>query len=213
MSYRRSSGPLAGALAVTLLAAGPARPETAPTNYELVREAARAASAQLLAGLGDRAGEAALGLRAVGSSPGNFLVENALSGVLTAAGHEVRTRPDSTGPVLEFEVVDIGLAYVSVHRHRLLGGRRVEREARARIFLRLLSEDRAGIVWSDQAESRLRDEVSAEQLQDLEEKTPPDYLKATLPARRWNKLVEPVVVTGILVGLIVLFFSNQDTSG
>lgn len=212
MSYRRWTGAIAGVLGAMIVAAGPARSETVPTNYELVHRAAREASAKLLAGLGERAGGAALCLRAVGSSPGNFLVENALSGVLTAAGREVRTRPDSSGSLLEFEVVDIGLAYVSVGRHWLLGRRRVEREARIRIFARLLSGDRGGIVWADQAETRLRDEVNAKQLPDLEEKTPPDFLKASLPARRWNKLVEPVVVTGILVGLIVLFFSNQDTS-
>jgi hypothetical protein len=151
-------------------------------------------------------------LRSVGSHAGGFLVENALSSALTEAGRAVRARPDSLrGPVLEFEVVDLGVAYTRVHRRAWLGDKRIEREARARLFARLVDQDQDRIVWADQAEAKVHDEVRQAELGTLEEKSPPDYLKATLPAERWNKIVEPAVVTGIVVGLIVLFFSNQNT--
>ena len=153
-----------------------------------------------------------LGLRSVGTHAGNFLVENALAGVLTGAGHMLRAHADSSGPVLEFEVVDLGVAYTRVHRPVLVGKKRIEREARARIFARLVDAGRAEVLWADQAEAKVQDVVSGGQLGPLEDKGGADYLKATMPGRTWNKYAEPVVVTGIIVGLIVLFFSNQDVS-
>jgi hypothetical protein len=108
--------------------------------------------------------------------------------------------------------VDLGLTYPHSRRRAWLGERRVTREARARLFARVVDPAAASVVWADAAEAKQVDEVPVEKLADLEEKSPAEYMKATLPARRWNKVVEPVVVTGIVVGLIVLFFSNQETN-
>jgi hypothetical protein len=77
-------------------------------------------------------------LRSVSNAAGNFLVENAFTSALGQAGIPVRSKPDSSAPVLEFEVVDLGLAYVDTHRRMLIGGQKVEREARARVFARLV---------------------------------------------------------------------------
>lgn len=184
-----------------------------PTNYELVRAAAHRASVELVAALqATRPGGAALALKAVGTHAGNFLVENALSSALTEAGIAVRTEAGPEDHRLEFEVVDLGLVYPRTRRRAWLGERRVEREARARLFARLVDPAAASVVWAQAAEAKEKDEVPVSMLGDLEEKSPADYMKATMPARRWNKVVEPAVVTGIVVGLIVLFFSNQETN-
>jgi hypothetical protein len=183
------------------------------TNYELVRAAAHAASSELVTGLAPVVGDSVVGVRGISQSSGSFLVENTLSKALTDAGFQVRTRADSTiGRVVEFEVADLGLAYPRVHRSAFFGHKRVEREARARIFARLVDQERGSILWADQAESRQSDEVEASRLPELEDKNPADYLEATVPPERWNKLVEPVVVTGIIAGLIILFFSNQSSN-
>ncbi|UCE01929.1 MAG: hypothetical protein JSW67_11765 [Candidatus Latescibacterota bacterium] len=183
-----------------------------PTNFDVVRDAARLASEELVESLHDANVFAPVVLRSVGDHDGGFLVESTLSSVLTQAGYVVRTRPDSTGPLLEFEVVDLGVAYTRVWRHAWLGDKKVERQARARVFARLIDQENANIVWAQQGEGKVVDEVPHEELEDLEEQGGAPYLQATLPPRRWNRVVEPIVVTGIVVGLIVLFFSNQDTS-
>lgn len=182
-----------------------------PTNYEFVVGTAREASLELLQGLDSLGVDQPLVLRPVGSHSGKFLVENALAATLTDRHRAVSTRPDSLGLALEFEVVDLGLAYTRVRRRSWLGEKRVVREARARIFARLVDLEAARLLWADHAEAKRRDEVPFGELKRLEEQNPADYVKAVLPERRWNKIVEPAVVTGIVVGLIVLFFSNQDT--
>jgi hypothetical protein len=193
--------------------ANPALAQAPRTNYELVQAAVHRASVELVTGLGPvHARGAPLAVKAVGTHAGNFLVENSLSSALTEAGIAVRTEAAAGDRILEFEVVDLGLAYPQTRRRAWLGERRVEREARVRLFARLVDPAAASVVWARSAEAKEEDEVAVSQLADLEDKTPADYLKATLPPRRWNKIVEPAVVTGIVVGLIVLFFSNQETN-
>jgi hypothetical protein len=207
---KRGRIPAGAAAVVTALLAASAAAQGPPTNYDLVTEAAKRASSQLVERMASAGTKGALGLRSVGNHAGNFLVENALAGVLTGAGRTVLARADSSGPVLEFEVVDLGIAYTRVHRPVLVGKKRVEREARARIFARLVNAGRAQVLWADQAEAKVHDEVAGQQLGSLEDKGGADYLKATLPGRTWNKYAEPVVVTGIIVGLIALFYNNQN---
>jgi hypothetical protein len=203
------------ALAAGIGCAGTTAPEAQsayPTNFELVRQAASKACLKLSRSLQDAAVGEATSVRAIGDHAGNFLVESALSEVLTQAGLPVRVETDSIGPLLEFEVVDLGIAYTDVRRRAWLGSRRVEREARARVFARLVDQSRSSIVWSNQVEDKVVDEVPHSELRGVEERSDADYLKATLPAQSWNKFVEPVVVSGIVLGLIALFFSNQNAS-
>ena len=211
MRYRRWGAVLSAAAAI--LVSGNARAQDPPTNYELVRSVAHAASSTLVTGLAPLVGDSVVAIRGVGNASGTFLVENSFSKALTDAGFQVRTAADTTiGRVIEFEVADLGLAYTRVHRNAFFGRKRVEREARARLFARLVDQTRGRILWADQAESRHTDEIEASRLPELEDKNPADYLTATVPPERWNKLVEPVVVTGIIAGLIILFFSNQSSN-
>jgi len=206
-------GAVLAALTWGLGVAGAVPAVGAPTNYVLVRDTARAACDQLADAAGKQSTVRSVTLQAKGTAAGNFLVENTLAAAMTAAGWRVTTRPDSSsGMVLEYEVVDLGLSYTHSYRNAWLGEKRVAREARARVFARLVDQGANKVLWADQAESRQSDEVAAKELPALEEKNPADYVKATLPPQRWNRLVEPVVVTAIIAGLIILFFSNQNTS-
>ncbi len=186
--------------------------EKPQTNFELVREAVSAACTQLVADIDPSKLSRDLSISPTGTHEGNFLVESVLSDVLTNAGHPVSLTASATGLTLEFEIVDLGVSYLRVRRHAWLGSKRVEREARARIFARLVDEQLGSIIWSGQLESQLIDEVPHSALAVLTDRNDTEYLKAELPPRSWNKFVEPAVVTGIVVGLIVLFFSNQDAS-
>lgn len=209
---RRWAG-LGLAAAMAVFGAGAAAAEPALSNYELVRGAAYDACTQALVGLRAAVPAGLVAVRGVGTSGGNFLVENALQSALTAAGVEVRTAPDSLDPIVEFEVVDLSVMYPQSRRaHWYGGGRVVQREARARLFVRALDPAGARVLWADRAEAWRRDEVPAKQLRALEEEKPVAYEKPVPPATHWNKVLEPLVVTGIVAGLIVLFFSNQQTN-
>jgi hypothetical protein len=186
--------------------------EKPQTNFELVRDAVEAACGQLLSQIDASRLPAALTIVPTGTHDGNFLVESVLTDVLTASGHDVTLSSETPSPRLEFEIVDLGVAYTGVRRHAWLGSKRVEREARARIFARLVDGPQGAILWSKQAESRLMDEVPHDELALLADRNDTAYLQAQLPEKSWNKFVEPAVVTGIVIGLIVLFFSNQDAS-
>ena len=209
----RGAAALSAVVLGVLLESLPASAGPPLTNYECLRATARAASEQLIAGMPRSGAETSLALRPVGNAAGNFLVENTLASALATVGWRVNTRADSSAAhVLEFELVDLGVEYVHTYRNAWFGEKRVVRETRARLFGRLLDNDGHSILWADQTERRDRDEVPAAALPVLEDMNPPDYLKASLPPQRWNKVVEPVVVTGIIVGLIFLFFSNQSTA-
>lgn len=213
MHTLRGAAVLSAVVLGVLMPTTPAMAGPPLTNYEFLRATARAACDQLIAGMPRPESEARLAVRPVGKSAGSFLVENTLASALSSAGWRVETRADSTaGRVLEFEVVDLGLQYVHSYRNAWFGEKRVVREARARLFGRLVDNKARSIVWADQTEKRDRDELPAAALPVLEDTNPPDYLKVSLPPQRWNKIVEPVVVTGIVVGLIFLFFSNQSTA-
>jgi hypothetical protein len=209
---RRCAG-LGLAAAMAVWGARAAAADPAPSNYEMVRGAAYDACTQALVGLRAAVPAELVALRGVGTSGGNFLAENALQSALTTAGVQVRTAPDSLHPIVEFEVVDLSVMYPRSRRaHWYGGGRMVEREARARLFIRVLDPGGARILWADRAEAWRRDEVHAKQLRALEEEKPVAYDKPVPPATHWNKVLEPIVVTGIVAGLIVLFFSNQQTN-
>lgn len=210
---RRLAG-LVLASGLSLWSATAAEAEPARSNYEMVRAAAHEACTQQMASLRAAAPGERIAIRGVGTSGGNFLVENALQSALTEAGVQVRTKPDSLDPIVEFEVVDLSMIYPRSHRAHWWfgGGRVVEREARARLFLRVVDPAGARILWADRAEAWQRDRVPASQLRSLEEEKPVAYEKPLAPASHWNKVLEPVVVTGIVAGLIVLFFSNQQTN-
>jgi len=209
-SCRRSL--LLAVLAFTVLVRTGWAQEKPLTNFELVRNAVSEACGDLVAQIDSSRLPAELRIRPTGTHEGNFLVESVLSDVLTSSGQPVTLKKDGTGPTLEFEIVDLGVRYNSVRRHAWLGSKRVEREARARIFARLISGEQGNILWSRQVESRLLDEVPQSELAQLSDRNNTEYLKAELPEKTWNKFVEPAVVTGIVIGLIVLFFANQDAS-
>lgn len=212
MMGRRLAG-LGLAVAMGMLGAAAAAAEPAPSNYELVRGAAYDACVQALVGLRATVPASLVAVRSVGTSGGNFLVENALQSALTAAGVQVRTAPDSLDPIVEFEVVDLSVMYPRSHRaHWYGGGRVVEREARARLFIRAVDPAGARILWADRTEAWRRDRVPKSELRALEEEKPAAYETPVPPPTHWNKVLEPIVVTGIVAGLIVLFFSNQQTN-
>jgi hypothetical protein len=64
------------------------------------------------------------------------------------------------------------------------------------------------VVWIGEAERSHKDKFSYGDLEEIEAGSFM-FTKPEQKSTSWGKVVEPVVVSGIIIGLIYLFFSNQ----
>lgn len=120
--------------------------------------------------------------------------------------------PTSDDPgklVLTFQNIAFGIAYPDVYRSHLVGGKHVKRRADVRVHATLTDGETGRVLWVGEAARDRQDEFefgdSARVEQGLYQ-----FSRPVLPGSSWGKIAEPVFVTGIIVGLIYLFFSNQS---
>lgn len=121
----------------------------------------------------------------------------------------VRRAPD--GPpalTLHYQNVVFDLQYLDSHRSFMIGGKRVDRRASVRIRT-TLTDETGRVLWVGEAERDHQDEIDYGEAARLEQGTY-KFNRPVVPESGWGKIVEPVFVTGIIVGLIYLFFSNQS---
>jgi hypothetical protein len=119
--------------------------------------------------------------------------------------------PPSGAYVLQYQNVAFSLKYVDSHRSFVVGGKRVERNAAVRIMTTLSDPADGRVVWVGEAARDHSDEVDYGDAARLEQGSYA-FNKPLLPSGGWGRYVEPVFVTGIIVGLIYLFFSNQSNN-
>jgi hypothetical protein len=150
----------------------------------------------------------------------NYVVERAVMRALSKrhVAMTVRRQPlaeDSTlvemlgesGPVLEYRLSSARVTYL-----RLVGwlpGRvKIERQALVEGNLALRDPHTLRVLWTGDATYNLLDSFPRDQLALVEDATNPE-LKAVIPQRNVDKLVEPVIVLAIITGLVLLFFQNR----
>ncbi len=115
---------------------------------------------------------------------------------------------DRADLVLRYRVAEFGILYPESHRKSPLGSRRVQRLAAVSLYANLLKGKREDVTWVGTGDAERMDVVPAGKLPLLEGKTFP-FAKPVLQTRGLGGLVEPALVTGIVVGLIYLFYTNQ----
>ena len=132
-----------------------------------------------------------------------------------AAGGDSTTAPDATsvaksktGMMLEFQTIEFSLRYPKIYRSFLVGGKTVKRSGDVRVLAKLVEPANGHVVWMAEASSSYDDQFSHDDLAEVEAGLYA-FTKPPRESRNWGKIVEPVVVSGIIVGLIYLFFSNQ----
>jgi hypothetical protein len=111
---------------------------------------------------------------------------------------------------LRLRVVDLGLKYTGSHRTRpFFGQKQVSRYAAASLHAEL--RDPAGdlVQWSGNGEAARIDEVPKDALPILEGQNYP-FTAPALPPHSTGKILEPIVVTAVIVGLVFLFVSNRS---
>ncbi|UCG53146.1 MAG: hypothetical protein JSW58_06230 [Candidatus Latescibacterota bacterium] len=152
-------------------------------------------------------------------------VSNCFTGTLTAKGIRAHDRgaavvTDSTGlytgwdigqsePTLEFHVLDFNLRYTKIYRSFLIGGKKVKRRADVSLLAKLVDPADGLVVWQGEASRTFEDQFSYSKLPEVEAGLY-DFSKPPRDSRSWGKIIEPIAVSGIIVGLIYLFFSNQS---
>jgi hypothetical protein len=109
---------------------------------------------------------------------------------------------------LEFETIAFTLRYPEIYRSHLIGGKQVKRAAELRVLAKLVEPQEGLVVWMSETSKSYSDQFPYDQIENVEASLY-DFTKPPHDSRNWGKIVEPVVVSGIIVGLIYLFFSNQ----
>ncbi len=111
---------------------------------------------------------------------------------------------------LDYKIPVFRLTYPKVYRAHLIGGKKVKREANLRVTARLLSES-GDVVWIGESSAESSDQFSHGDLARVQEGSY-QFVKPEMPGSGWGKVVEPVLVSAIIVGMVYLFFSNQSDS-
>jgi hypothetical protein len=145
----------------------------------------------------------------------NWLVYSVLTEELTSRGHVVMAQGSSPGedgrPRYEiwYKIVSCETSYPHTWREWFVGARRVERKTRCNIHFRL-SDDASAAIWAGDVERERREIIPGSRLQELG--TPGQvFVSPEIEAAGWDKILEPVVVAGIVGGLIYLFYTSRST--
>lgn len=197
----------------------PSEPEErVSTNFEILEETAASAVGELLSNMHAVPRGTAIELKkARGVGEIDFVFENVLLRRMREAGYRVSIETPAQKDQqrndphyrLSFQVIRMSLAYTRIGRRYWFGAKEVERLAEIGIFAQLADLDSGDIVWVGDAQKKYQDTIRYAQLRAVEE----EQYEFTMPERdelRWSRLVEPIIVTGIISGLVYLFFSNQS---
>ncbi len=117
--------------------------------------------------------------------------------------------PSSGGYVLGFQTIAFGIVYADVYRSHLVGGKHVRRRADVRLMVTLSDAADGRVIWVGEAARNHEDEFEHGDAARVEQGTY-QFARPVMPSSGWGRYAEPVFVTGIIVGLIYLFFSNQS---
>lgn len=111
-------------------------------------------------------------------------------------------------PLLAINVDEARVDYPRLFRSGLFGGLHVERRAIASLSAELRRPGTRSVYWVGAADTSLADHVMRSEVALLEDASHPET-HGTVPNQSWQKVVEPVLVVGLVVGLISLFYTNR----
>ena len=144
----------------------------------------------------------------------DFIFDNALLKQMKSRGWRIAVKDDKNDLSeakyrFSYRIIKLSFDYPRISRKYWFGAKMVERNAKVLVFAKVEDIKTGDIRWVGESEKSYDDEISYSLLDRVEDK---EY-EFTMPDRKelkWGKIAEPVVVTGIVAGLIYLFFSNQS---
>lgn len=186
------------------------------SNLTVISQLAREAIAEALDRMALPAGSE-IYLSQVGQHDASWVIQSLLHEELTARGHVVMKGELAGGgedPVppryeIAYRIVSCGTTFPRAWREWVVGSRRVERKSRCDLYMRL-SDARPAIVWAGSVERELREIIPGDRLSELSTDGQP-FASPQVDAGGWDRVLEPVVVAGIVGGLIYLFYTSRST--
>jgi hypothetical protein len=109
---------------------------------------------------------------------------------------------------LEYRIAEMSLEYARCWKSHHVGRLMVERVAKANVHARLVGMPSGKLLWSRSDEKQIKDVLPARELASLEGKSFP-FPKPTLQRKSIGRFFEPLLVAGIIVGLVSLFYSAK----
>src|SRR5262245_24949251 len=194
-------------------------PRVPYTNLQLTQFVADTAVARALASAVVDSGTHAV-LAPAREHPLNFVLEHAMLKALARRGCDVTVRrtpiPDDSlkllfghpgDPVVEYT---LGSARVTYLRFvGMLPGRvKIERQSLVTGSISMRDPNTSRVLWTGDLGQNFVDRFPRGQVQLIEEERYPE-LKAEIPQRNLDKVLEPVLVVLIVGGLVALFFQNR----
>ena len=193
-------------------------PRVPLTNLQLVSVVARAAIEK---GFQDAplAGITGVVIAPAADHPLNFVAEYAVLRQLSKRGVTavVRRAPISDDslvavsnpgqPLLEYQLASARITYIRLTGW-LPGRVKIERQALVEARLTLRDPAASTVRWTGEASHALIDAFPRGQVSLVEDPRYTD-LKAEVPGRSIDKVIEPVIVVAIVAGLVALFFQNR----
>jgi len=231
LDYAYRGSDLGGAHWVSLSAALGGEPETeqwteGPADVALVESTIPKSNLTVLGELVGEAVDEALGrvglpgasdvyLSQQGTGDASWLVQSIVLEKLTDLGHSVKTggMPSVTEeegrPAYEisYRIVSCEVSYPRAWREWLVGTKKVERRAQVDLHFQVLDVSRS-IIWAGSARRERRDIVLGSRLPELATAGQAFTSPSAEPAG-WDKVLEPLVVAGIVGGLIYLFYTSR----
>ncbi len=180
--------------------------EDARTNLGVAHAMAGKVAGEILAALPD-------------GFDGDFRVEPAAehagNGLLSLAFEEAARqqglRVGTSGSThLEFQILELRIAYTGVDRSAFWTSKEIERHGACVVAASVVDSDSGELLATTQQEAVMADRFDYD-LRELVASSSYPFTEPTLSEKDWSKSTEPVVVTGMLAGLIYLFFSNQSS--
>ena len=157
-------------------------------------------------------------LKQVDTHEANWLIKSILIEEVTSRGHVVRTGQQGSAPPngAEEPVYEIGYRIVTCQtslprswREWVIGSRKVERRTGVDIRFEL-SDAQRSIVWAGGVQRERREIIPGSRVDDLASPGQPFASPEAEPGG-WDKVFEPVIVAGIVGGLIYLFYTSRST--
>ena len=142
----------------------------------------------------------------------DWMMKAVISETLTHRDFRVITdqipKNHATIPRFLYLVVDLNVAYPARHRNYLIGATRITRVARARLSFQLIDGKTDKVLWMCEETASRTDSFLKEELLLVQSDLYP-FAKAAVQEEDINRVLEPIIVSGVVGGLIYLFFSNR----
>ncbi|MCP4549041.1 MAG: hypothetical protein GY835_21505 [bacterium] len=181
-----------------------------PTNLGIAYGMAADVAEKTLESLSETIGGNRIAFRPVREHSGNSLIVTALTEAARRHSLELAINSSQSDYIIDFSILELRIAYTGTDRGALFLKKEIERAGSCVLACSLVDSDSMIEMTTLQQEVLVTDHFPSDMLEVVKSSTYP-FTSPEYTSKDWSKAVEPFVVTGLVTGLIYLFFSNQSS--